>query len=77
MNRANSILTIVSNVLGPCLAFNVDDDATHWTFKVNSDKWTQIALRVLEREIVAGKALLWIVFDWSNVLHISGILAFA
>lgn len=75
--RTNSILTVVSNVLGPGLALDVDDDATHWTLEVNRHERTQISFRVLVWKIVAGESLLWEVFDWSNILNISWIFTLA
>lgn len=77
VNRSNSILTIVSNVLGPGLALDVDDDATHWTLEVHRHQGTQVSFRVLVWEIVAGESLLWEVSNWSDILNISWILALA
>lgn len=50
---------------------------THRTFEMDGHQWTQITFGIFVWIIVAGKALAWIVFDWSDVLYVSRIFTLA
>lgn len=50
---------------------------THWFCEVNGNERTQITFSIQVWIIVSGKALSWIVFNWTNVLNIGWIFTFA
>lgn len=69
-------MSVVLDVAGPSLAFDVDDDSTNWTLEMYRNQGAQIAFGVLVGIVVAGETTSWIILNWSNVLNIGGILAF-
>lgn len=77
MNRSQSFVSVVFDVMGPCLALDVDDDSTNRTLKMHRNQWAQIALRVLIWVVVSRKTTARVVLDWSNVFNISRVLTLA
>lgn len=79
MHRAEPFVSVVgvSDVAGPGLALDVDDDATDWSLKVHRHERAQVALGVLVRVVVSGEATSRVVLDRANVLDIGRVLALA
>jgi len=72
-----SIHTVMLNVLGPGLAFHVNEHTRGRLREMHKDKWRQVAGLVGEGEIFKFNALLGIVSDGANILLVSGVLSLA
>lgn len=77
VHRTEPFVSVVLDVVGPGLAFDVDDDATNWAHKVHCDERAEISLGVFEGIVVAWEASSWEVLDFSNVFNVGRVLALA
>lgn len=77
VHRSQSFVSVVLDVVGPCLALDVDNDSTNWTLEMHRNQWAQVTLRVLIWVVVSWETTAGVVLDRSNVFNVSGVLALA
>jgi len=77
VDKAKTVASVVSNVLGPGSALNVDQHVGRWSVKLNSNNGGEVARGVPVWEVVAWEALPGEVLDGANILFISWVLTLA
>lgn len=77
MNKTKSVAAVVDDVLGPCLALDVDEHEGLGLGELDGDDGGEVAGGVAVGEVVGGESSPWGVVDGSNVFLISGVLTLA